>query len=224
MPSASALDEATIQRGAPSRQLPNVPAPKTTARPRRTQPIPLHRVTRPRTVETAGRCCTMQHVDLLRRAAGARRRSRFWDRGMWFCGITAGVLLSGVAAWSLAASALGTPISASVTSCSTELHLHGRHVTSCDVTISSGALAGHHMVDTAARHRPGTVLRLIAFNHSLSDPALNHAHGWLLPIGIALIGASWWMGFPARRAKTSGKRARNGRSRLRRPDETNRPS
>ncbi|CCG02037.1 protein of unknown function [Blastococcus saxobsidens DD2] len=76
-------------------------------------------------------------VDLFRRRAANRRSSRFWDRGMWFCGLALALLVLGLGLWSLSATLLGQPVDARVQSCETELQGAGRFVwnaTDCEMT------------------------------------------------------------------------------------------
>jgi hypothetical protein len=65
-------------------------------------------------------------VDLLRRRAGDRRSSRFWDRGQWFCALVVAVLSFGIGVWSVSATLFGEVVDSTVQSCETELDLSGR--------------------------------------------------------------------------------------------------
>jgi hypothetical protein len=164
------------------------------------------------------RAAKMCNVDLLRTAAGARRPARWWDRGLWLCGLVLALLCLSIGLWSQAALALGDTVGAQVTHCHTGLHVDGRfinHVTSCDVQINGGAFAGRHTVESSTRHAPGSTIELAAFRHTLSDRGLISSRALLIPLGVLIFAATWWMGFPLRKADRRVMRTRHSRRRHR---------
>ena len=40
---------------------------------------------------------------------------------------------------------------------------------------------------------------LTTFRGGLSDPELDSDYGWLLPIGLAILGGTRWLGYPPRK-------------------------
>lgn len=150
-------------------------------------------------------------ADVLRRRAGRRRSVRFWDRGQWFCCLVLALLLIGVGVWSLAANWLGHPVVSTVRSCETERHFSGhsgRHVTYCAVLIPG---ASEPAVDRVEARRPlpaGSHLTLTAFRNTYSDVSLNSSYVWLIPLGIAVGIAAWWLGLPPKMDLNYGRHAR----------------
>lgn len=150
-------------------------------------------------------------VRMLRQEAGNGRPSRFWDRGQWFCGITVALIFVGLGGWALADEYFGQPVSSTVNSCETELHLAGRwlrHVTNCDVTLLDTAGApSHEQVDTTRPYPSGAPLELTRLGDSYADAALTSNYIWGLPLGVAVGIGTWWMGFPSRVDSSYGKHA-----------------
>ena len=150
-------------------------------------------------------------VDLLRTTAGARRPARWWDRGLWLCGVALALICLGVGLWSQAALVCGNSVNAQVIECQTGLHVDGRfldHVTSCDVQIDGGAFAGKHTVESSTRHAPGSTIKLAGFRRTLSDRALITSRALLIPLGVLILAGTWWMGFPPRKADRQVMHAR----------------
>lgn len=155
-------------------------------------------------------------MDILRKRAGGRRPSRWWDRGLWFCGLGLGVLTAGLGLWAEAASTLGHNVTARVVSCHTGLHVSGRfldHVTTCNLQIDSGAFTGTHSVEMSARHEPGSTVTLASFRGTLSDSSLVSSRALLIPTSAVLFGATWWMGFPPRKGPDDTRPFRRTRPR-----------
>jgi hypothetical protein len=141
-------------------------------------------------------------VRVLRQEAGDGRPSRWWDRGLWFCGIAAALIFVGLGGWALSDKYLGQPVKSTVNSCETELHLAGRwlrRVTSCDVTVvGTAGVPAHMQVDTTRPYSSGSSLRLLRLGNSYADTALTSNYIWGLPLGLAVGVGAWWMGLPSR--------------------------
>ena len=149
--------------------------------------------------------------DLLRRRAGRRRPGRFWDRGQWFLCVVLALLLIGIGLWSLSANWLGHPVVSTVRSCETELHMSGRfgrHVTYCEVLIPGSSVPVDDRVEARRPLPAGSQLMLTAFRDTYSDASLNSSYVWLIPLGVALGVATWWMGLPPRVDLNYGRHAR----------------
>lgn len=150
-------------------------------------------------------------MDLLRRQAGNRRSSRFWDRGQWFCGLTVAVLSTGIGLWSVSATLFGQAVESTVQSCDTELQASGRwlrHVTECEVTTSgANGQPAALQVETRRPYPEDTELTLIAFRGTYADATLNSNYVWLIPLGLAAAAGTWWMGFPTCVDVTYGRHA-----------------
>jgi hypothetical protein len=121
------------------------------------------------------------------------------------------LLLIGIGLWSLSANWLGQPVVSTVRSCETELHLSGRfgrHVTYCEVLIPG---TSEPVVERVEARRPlpaSSRLRLTTFRNTYSDASLNSSYVWLIPLGVTVGVATWWMGFPPRADLNYGRHAR----------------
>ncbi|WP_456597148.1 hypothetical protein [Blastococcus sp. SYSU DS0552] len=145
-------------------------------------------------------------VDVLRRAAGARRPGRWWDRGMWFCALAVAALGVGTGGWSMAHQLRSQPVSAEVLSCQTEPHAYGRWLgsrTTCEVTTDSGTVE----LETERWHPAGSELSLRSGGDAVFDPDLSRDQVWWLPIGVLVGGVAWWIGLPPRTDLTYGRHA-----------------
>ena len=154
-------------------------------------------------------------VDLMRRSAGRRRKGRWWDRGLWFCGVALAVLLLSLGLWAQAGRLVGTQVEARVVSCRTGIQLSGRFLgraTACNVSIAQGKFAGTHMVDSAGPQAAGGNIELLAFRGTLSDPRQVTDRILLIPLGVLILGLTWWMGFPPKADLTFGAHAASRKS------------
>ena len=120
-------------------------------------------------------------------------------------------LLIGVGLWSLSANWLGHPVVSTVRSCETELHLSGRfgrHVTYCEVVVASSSAPVDGRVEARRPLPTGSRLTLTAFRDTYSDASINSSYVWLIPLGVAVGVATWWMGLPTRADLNYGRHAR----------------
>jgi hypothetical protein len=145
-------------------------------------------------------------VDVLRRAAATRRPGRWWDRGLWACGLALAAIGVAIGGWSLADQLRSQPESARVLSCQTELQAYGRWLgnrTTCEVTIGGRTVE----LETKHRHPSGSTLSLRSTGDTVLDPALTHDRVWWLPVGVLIGGVTWWAGLPPRTDLTYGRHA-----------------
>jgi hypothetical protein len=127
---------------------------------------------------------------------------------LWISGVVGSVLFLAVGSWSIIEAALGSDVHAAVRTCSTIFHLFGRFVdseTTCDVTLDADGPGMPRKVYMARNYKSEDGVVVTAFRHTLSDPELLDEYAWLLPVGLAGMGATWWMGLPPRKAPTVGR-------------------
>jgi hypothetical protein len=147
-----------------------------------------------------------ERVDVLRRAAGAARPARWWDRGMLFCLLGVAVLGIAFGGWALADEVRGRPVTGTVLSCDVEPALYGRWLgtrTTCDVRTGSRTVT----LETEGWHSAGETLSLRSVGTSVSDPALRRDEVWWLPGGVVAGAVAWWMGLPPRTDLNYGRHA-----------------
>jgi hypothetical protein len=138
-------------------------------------------------------------VDVLRRAAGARRPRRYWDRGMWFCGVAMAVLFGGVGVYSWVMVSSGQRVEGTVVSCTTDLHLEGRvsrEQSRCDFIVPGQP--GTVPVDTSQEYEAGTKVELVVRGSGVDEVALDKDQRALVPVAAVILLVTWWIGWPPR--------------------------
>lgn len=122
-----------------------------------------------------------------------------------------GLLLLGIGLWSSSANWLGDRVVSTVRSCDTELHMSGRfgrHVTYCEVLIPGSSEPVDDRVEARRPLPAGSQLTLTAFRDTYSDASLNSSYMWLIPLGVTVGVATWWMGLPPKVDPNYGRHAR----------------
>jgi hypothetical protein len=150
-------------------------------------------------------------MDVLRRAAGARRPPRWWDRGLWACGLAVAVIGIGIGSTAVVDERSATPRTATVVSCSTDLHLYGRWLgdrTTCEVAIGTRTVE----IETERSYPPGSEISLLVNGDSVLDPGLERDTTWWLPAGLVAGAGTWWMGFPPRKQASTGRHSAKRRN------------
>jgi hypothetical protein len=138
-------------------------------------------------------------VDVLRRAAGARRPRRYWDRGMWFCGVAIAALLGGVGIYSWVMLSIGQRVEGTVVSCTTDLHLDGkvaREQSRCDFVVPGQP--GTVPVDTSQEYEAGAKVNLVLRGSGVDEVALDADQRGFVPIAALVLVTTWWLGWPPR--------------------------
>jgi hypothetical protein len=145
-------------------------------------------------------------VDALRRAAGAGRSSRWWDRWQFACALIVAVICIGLGFWSLLGQVQGRPESARVVSCSTERMTYDRwpgSTTTCEVMTAESTLE----LETARQYGAGSEITLRRNGDSLSDPEPEGDRIWFLPVGVLVALGAWWAGLAPRTDLEYGRHA-----------------
>jgi hypothetical protein len=115
-------------------------------------------------------------MDLLRSRAGARRPPRWWDRGLYFCGVVVAALLLSLGLSAVSATAFGTLASARVESCHTETHPGGRSATYGWMNVDG--VSDEELVDVIDPLPPGTSVTVNVLHGSVSLPRLDRQPRW----------------------------------------------
>jgi hypothetical protein len=144
-------------------------------------------------------------VDILRRAAGARRSSRWWDRWQYFSLLTVATICVALGGWAWVDQVQGRPETGQVVACRTEQPLDRLpgSTTTCEV-VSAGSTVE---LQTARRHPADSEIALRRTGGSVFDPDHNEDEVWWLPAGVVLALVAWWAGLPPRTDPTYGRHA-----------------
>lgn len=138
-------------------------------------------------------------MDVLRRGAGARRPRRYWDRGLWLCGVFIAALLGGLGGYSWVMLSIGNRVEGRVVSCRTDLHLDGkigREQSRCNFVVPGQS--GTVPVDTSQEYAAGTKVKLVQRGSGVDEVALDADQRILVPVAALVLATTWWLGWPPR--------------------------
>jgi hypothetical protein len=111
-------------------------------------------------------------------------------------------------AFASAAQLFGTEVEVTVLGCDSEVLGRTTELTTfCEVSLGAPGPKRVEDVQVDREYATGAVVELVSFGGTVTDPELNGGNGWFGPVGLAIAGAAWWMGFPPRASASYGKHA-----------------
>lgn len=147
-------------------------------------------------------------MDVLRRAAGSKRKSPRWNRGTWWTLVILGGGLVVFAGFDATPLIFGHRVAATAEHCKTTIRYTGRpqtpsRRTACDVTLDRTGESVN--VATLSTYTEGDRVALVQLGSDFEDLAYAEILAWLAVPGALVLGLVWWLGYPTRSAAASAE-------------------